>query len=1143
MKWLKITNKRIILAVMMILITLLISLFFVLNKNKKIDSELLSEMLRAEELLKTREPSTENSGEDIDFKVFFLRDTDGDGYAEEKKEVYRQLGTNDTLFVDLNIKTQGYLKNGEITLESGGNFKWRTTLVNSNIIKGDYIGETNNIKLQDTLSNGTQILLYGTVISNIGNNIYNYDKTSTMKLTGTFVDEDGNETPVEKVEKVTMNWYGETNTTIYSTSQKYNINNAITEDKFIANFDISVSETKNQLLLQKQEAEAIIPEVNGYKATKVEVKSSNVKSNYDEETGILTISREATVDANGEIIKSINRNNPYNVEVTYPIEAYQEEGKDTLEIQIPITGRNYGFNNDKYTNPHISTDTTTINITYIKPDATVGEKKIVFDVYTYVGTYARSNYRVSKSGPINVYNGNIYNNEEDTYPVLWQAYVGDYEKIKNITLEENNSSDKFNNNQNMYEYETTTGVYFENATKILGDYGKIELYNAEEDTLIETFTKSTWETYTKANPYKTNIKSIKIVTSRPKENGMLSVYQIKKIDDEKIATKTEETGFTLDEFNELNRVYTYLKGSVEAPINTTYDNGKSTITITKENVALYEIPYSVNELALSTNEITNQKTNNMDLKIITSAANSFERIWKNGIFLIELPKDIIHVDIKDTTISNSNVKIKSSIVYEENGKKFIRVDTENEEEATYTITVNVDVDANPLLGDTSGTIELYAFNKFCDNYYNKKQDAYDIDADMLTTDYVGYSNQNIKIRAPQGLVTTEYVTEYDENGSITIAPNVAEIERADEKRKATVNVSIANNYANVIDEIKILGKIPFEGNTFVLNGQNQELNSEYTTNLTGPISIPEELQQYTTVYYSDVEKPTLDTSDSSNNWNTEVSDWTTIKTFLIDLGNYVLTDNGNKTFSYDVYVPAKLGYNTSSYATHAVYYSLHTDEDGKYTTATQPNKVGIQVVGKYNLELTKNKAGLSEIIVPGATYCLTTINEEQEINQIATTDANGKLVLKGVYIGREYTLKEISSPDDYELNEEVITFNTTFENEELTIDGDFITTPEITTDTNGNYYIKAKVEDEAKYTLTINKTDENNIPLNKVKFEISDGTTSKVYITYNGKINIDGLILNKEYTIREIEAEGYYIDQEPYTFKVTRIDETNELIL
>ena len=85
-----------------------------------------------------------------------------------------------------------------------------------------------------------------------------------------------------------------------------------------------------------------------------------------------------------------------------------------------------------------------------------------------------------------------------------------------------------------------------------------------------------------------------------------------------------------------------------------------------------------------------------------------------------------------------------------------------------------------------------------------------------------------------------------------IKPSYAIVDQGEEK-EATIGIQIKNNYASTISEIKIIGKIPFEGNKYVLSGE--DLGSTFTTKMTeAGITVPQDLQQYVTVYYSEMEK-------------------------------------------------------------------------------------------------------------------------------------------------------------------------------------------------------------------------------------------------------------------------------------------------
>ena len=1189
-------RKRKIVVFSLILIIVVIAVGLFASRQVKL-KEFYSnpENLRAMDYNEIEEDDEKVVGcDNVRFSAFFTRDRDLDGYAEKLDGTSKEIGKKDTLYVELNVLTKGTLKNGVITV-NGENFKWTTSIVEDKFVQNDYIGETSSINLKD-ITSGSQKLLWGTIESKIDNNIGNYSKVNSVTLTGTYDDGEGNTKPISKTVNLTVDWYGETEIAVnkyyYSSSgyssyqnQMYDIATVVKDSNVELSFKVAVSEKKKQLLLQKQELELEIPDLNGVPASEVTVLDKSAKYDYNSETKILKITRESTIETekelatestaepgtksetetetesitaeeSGIVSQEISRSNINSVVVKYPLEAYTSMSANSIVLSIPVKGRNYGYNNKnpQFTNPHVSEDEGILTVTYSKPNGDV------WNIYTSVGNYLKvSNtnsyrYEVSKEAPTNIYNGNTFEDIQTSYPVEWEVVIRDYTAVNKITLEEQkenekNKSDEFLNTSGTYssmnDYIKTTGIYFTNASSVLGNDGTIKLYNAETDSLIETFTSSTWKKYTKEKPYTIDVKSIKIETSNPVSNSSFSVYQIKEMDDELLTTKISQP-----EFEKLSYIYTYLKGQIEAPNGITFEDGKTTSEINKSASANYEMPYSVAKLTIDPDQITNQKTANVDLTVETMSSSAIEKQWINGMFLIEFPEDIINVNLNEIEISDEDVNIVASDVVEENGKYFIKIFTSNEAESKYKIKMNLDISGNPLKPTETQDIKLYSYNQNCDNYYNKTNDVYDIDADGKVDDNIGYTTESLTLIAPSGLITTEYVTDYDDLKSTTIAPNIADIEKSDESRTANINVNITNSYSGTISDIVILGKIPFEGNTYVLS--KGELNSQYTANITGPISVPDDLKSIAKVYYSTNEAPTKDLNTESNGWKSsnDVKKWEDIRTYLIVLGDYKLQKEKIEVFTYEVKVPAGLGYNSVSYSDHAVYYNLDT-ENGKLKTETEPNKVGIQVVSKYSMQLTKNKKAYDNMFVKGATYSITTEDVEgNEIKKSAKTDENGMLKLSGIYVGREYTLKEISSPSDYILDENEVKFKAEIkesddreEKLEFNVtEGKFKNDPVVETDEKGNYIVKVNVEDEAKYTIRVNKTDENNVPLKDVKFIISGkDKPSKIYKTdENGILNITGFYVGEEYEIQEIKADGYYIDKEPKKFEVVR-GESGEL--
>lgn len=1101
----------------------------------------------------TDEDSKIDNCDYVQFNAFFTRDLDQDGYAEKIAGTCKKIGEKDTLYMDINVLTQGYLKNGQITLNAK-NFTWSTTIVDDNIVDGDYIGETSKIKLDDNVVNGSQKLMSGTISSKIENNINNYSQISSVTLTGTYVSDDGQETEINKTVELTVDWYGITKTEVNKYAgynggtQNINMDKLEFGDNSVTfPFNAYVTETEKELLLQKQVLEITVPKLNDFSATKVIVEDTNVEYQYDEITGILTITRLAETDENGNVTKTISRTNFNKIKITYPMEAYAKINGNSIIFSIPIKGYNYGYNNtnEEFQNPYVSEDSGIISVTYFKT------KGYIWDAYPTIGERIYNpdlNLNggfVLKQNAQSIYNGNEYEDLITEYPVSWEVAVYDNNLVDTIILEEQknedqNVSDKFldasGNYDSMYNYIKTTGIYFSGAQAFLGDDGWIKLYNNETGLLIETFTSETFQKYNKWNPYKVDLKSIKIETSKPVDsNYSFSITQIKELNDILI-TKN----YTKSQFDNLKYVYTYLKGTIKAPQGITYDNGTNISQLNIVDDALYMMPYSVSNILVEPENITNQNTQNIKMTIKAKNTNLMESKWKNGRFLVEIPENIINLNIRNIKSLNKNVEILSYETYKENGKNYIKIYTKNEEETGFAIEINAKINANPLMPTSTQEIILYSYNEKCDNYYTSEQDIFDLDTDGNTSDNVGKTTCPISIISPSGLITAEYITNYDDEGNITIAPNIAQIEKLDETKTATINIGVTNNYSGTISDVVILGKIPFKGNTYIINGQ--DLKSQFTATMKSEINVPEQLKDKITVYYSTNEKTNENLIDETNNWvkSEQVKDWSKIRTYLILFNDYVLQKDENQIFTYDVEISEKSKYNQVSYSNHAVYYNLDT-ENGKLAIKTEPDKVGIRIFRKYNIKLTKNKESFENIVVKGATYKITTTDiEGQQVTKTGITNENGILKFDELYIGQEYILKEIVAPIDYEVNTDEIKFiiNTNEDGEPVVEvkEGNFSKTPQIIIDENGNYEIQVNLEDKAKYDLIINKKNENGEKLENVKFLINgrDHKDEKYKTNTDGIIKITGLYLDETYELSEIESDGYYTDAQPRKFKLVR---------
>ena len=452
----------------------------------------------------------------VQFSAFFARDLNEDGYAERLNGTCKQISDTDNLYIELNVLTKGYLENGVITINSDNNFNWNTSMVADTVISKTYIGNVFEIELKPKVSNGSQKMMWGQITPSLKNNINNYSHINSVNLTGTHVieNDDGTETRTEinVTREVKVDWYDKTETSVELLTETNYLHDFSEDNNTVVKFNVATRETVEKLMLQKQVMEIEIPKLMNYDATDVTCTDSGVVSEYNPETHILTVTRESTVDEDGDLEKVVSRYNRYNIKVTYPGEAYETIVGDTVSVTFPTKSYYYGYNNDSkignanvFDNPYVSSAEGSKTVNYVrKNEETNGN---IWNVHTTIGerAYNRNylNYvqEITKVLPMELYDGNRVD-EDDEYKIVWKVDITNASVIDKITLSEatndnNEQSEKFNGNVSMRDYTTIKKVSFKNVDYVLGNDGWIKLYNADienqEEALIKTFTKDNWK--------------------------------------------------------------------------------------------------------------------------------------------------------------------------------------------------------------------------------------------------------------------------------------------------------------------------------------------------------------------------------------------------------------------------------------------------------------------------------------------------------------------------------------------------------------------------------------------------------------------------------------------------------------------------
>ena len=1139
----KLKNKKAVIAFTssFVIILGIILTFVVINMNANKIKTTDSEILRSMEYEEVKKNDDKVDGTNfVKFDAFFTRDLDGDGYAEKLRGSCRPISSKDTLYFSINVLTEGYFKDGQISI-NGENIKLQTAIIADSVVSTNAISEdTTSISLNQLMP-GSQKLFSGLTTPNIRDNINDYSSSNnSVTLTGTYVTDGGQEIPISKEVKFIVDWHGEVKTELKTetgiSTLRYYLSNIEKSDTEIGlRFNIEAHEIAEELILAGQNVTMTFPELNGYRASSARVINEGYTSTYDDQTGILEIEKSSTIAGDGSVETAISRRSYLGIMMYYPVEAYSFELGQDIVLEIPIEAYHTGYNNinAEFENPKMSNIAQkTIYIVYTE----IGE---IYNMYVGERLYREfpyyNGYLISKEKPLKIYGGTgLDSKEKDLYTVQWRMNIpeGVYEKL---ILEETptNKPDQFLKANltkvSMEGYTSNVGIYFSSGMSALENGGSIKVYNNLSGELLQTFTKDNISNYTNYSPYYYNeaVTDIRVEIETDKSAYLLSIYHVKQLNDEKIVED-----FTLEAFDELAYIESYWQ-------ITAMKNGEPVVNNYSAR-ANYLAPESLAIITrIEENHISTQKmAKNVEIEVEAVCNNIRESKWGNGVFVLKFPSEILDVAINQITTTNPSVAIAGYEIYEVGANVLLKVQTESLKEEKFSFIIDCDVIADPRIGTMSKNIELYAHNPYNAKYNtsNRTADIYDINGNGDTVEFVAYNSQLLNIYAPSSLVTSQTVTEYNLAGDTTIAPKVAEVNKSASDQTAKINLNIKNNYIGTISEIKLLGKIPFTGNRTQF--ENIELGSTFSSKMTNVgLIIPSELEGLIKVYYSNKETPSKDLTDSSNGWTQTPADFSQVKTYLIDFQNYELVADKELTFSYMVEIPGGTEYNKVSYSTHSAYFYLHT-EGGKLADQTEVNKVGIRIAKRYDIELTKYREG-TNILVPGATYRIKEENGNE--SKVSVTNINGIATIRGLYVDRVYILKEIASPSDYELDEEEIKFKVREVSEGnfecQIINGAFKESPAINM-SGTESKIQASVEDKVKYTVALTKLKEGtSTPIKGISFNLKGKGLSgegKNYTTnVAGEISFRSLYLDEEYTLTETNAKGYYMAS-PIKFKLTR---------
>ena len=933
------------------------------------------------------------------------------------------------------------------------------------------------------------------------------------------------------------------------------------------NQDVTVSSTDgNDYLISSDSNNLDIGNFVNTKAIKFSYFDNNkLKDNsqielYNKETGALihTFNKEEIVkhakeeykiDSNVKKLKFVFKNIDLYYDSQYDVAFSITSLKSVDDKMIKDSKTREAFNKLYAIQSNYKISTNNIDTTVFGSAAYIESNR---SLVTYYNTYFNDNdyYKttdnrsVAKTGAIRVYKGNEQN--DDLYTTTWVINSGN-RRENNFQIISNNG-EKFSENKNVVNksYSKFHGMRFPVSPKaMLGDDGWIKVYNNDTNDLIAAFNSSNWNSYIdKPFIYENDVANIRVLTSKLITPAMFKIENVMNISDREIVDEINK-----NEFDKLNYINKHIDYSSKLTANSSEFTGNGNADISVSYYELNPIVYHNGSLLLSTYK-TRSESFTLNLGTIAPYDSINPKSWKDSIILMEFPEDI--VDLKDVRLTGDNVNVSGYEVIDKDGKKFLKAYLSSEElKGQQSITFSAKITVNPVADNKVTNTKVYVYNKENDKYLYESnnlyqryinrddvKDVYDINGDGNKNEKIGYTEIPTTISAPQELHINQKIINYNTDGDVVNAPNIGVID-GNGTGKATVVVQLKNNFPPSVTNVKILGAIPFKNNKGLLSGAN--LDSKNNTFMTGPIKIPDNLKSKVKVYYSENEDINRSWTLNDNQWKTEdqITDWSKIKNYYVDYGDKVFNVNELTEFSYEVNVPKNVTYNQPTFASNAVNVNLNT-EDGILNTSAEANKVGVQLLKRFNLEIDVKKKATDKKL-QGLVYSAKLDGEENSKTGITNND--GITTISGLLVDKEYTLDKISIEDNYisensNLRFKVIENNGNMELQLIDGQNKVISSEIIQPTETVSTKVKMKFGYISKYNITLNKVDvATNEPLKSVQYELYEGAQlSRIYRTdKNGNAIFKKLIPGVEYTLKETYADGYYLN-EPVKFKVVNTD-------
>ena len=474
----------------------------------------------------------------------------------------------------------------------------------------------------------------------------------------------------------------------------------------------------------------------------------------------------------------------------------------------------------------------------------------------------------------------------------------------------------------------------ESINNILGESGSIELQTIEGESLI-TITKDTPEDgdgYIRVGFGDRVVDKLIFIINNPAEDGILNITATKNI---------FRTLYNKGELLKFKAIVAEYGAKAELDLGIETDMGvTNVVTLLKDTISDVDVTLSKNDIStLVANE-------NVDISISLNNANDTSDMYSNPIFELVFPEEIKDVIVGDYNLLYGNDEL--SILNVESlktsqGNCMIRVTmsgkqteyTAGDSEKGTTIILNCIISSNEYQASKKSRLKMSYVNEDATEYGIYSNLGMEIDyIPQSFLPFIGYKETDLNIVAPEGLVDIQKY--YNYNGQRTVMSanqglKEDNIETFADYVIAKAQLISINNSGENLQDYKILGRTPFEGNTTIIG--EYPLGSNETAPMVGEIK-PVSTNNYTyDIYYSTNATAMEDLSEPEYGWTKDIEDFRTVKSYLIVL-NEDFIEGDSITFEYDFEIPSNLKNEVDIVGTFSSSYAF-----GNYIDRVEADKV------------------------------------------------------------------------------------------------------------------------------------------------------------------------------------------------------------